>query len=235
MSRARPRRFTYPRESVAVPHATAVLRAVDGRVPGRRGRATRQRLIEATRELLASTTLRDLKVIDIARAAGTSPATFYQYFPDIESALLALARDLADSGSASLRALVEQGDWSSAEIYGTAQRVADGYLSLWEQHGALISVIDLAALEGNHRFRELRTALLSGASDALQAVILDAMNAGRLAESTDARALSGVLVSMLAHVAAHRRGLVAVGAGVENLRDAMAGIIAASVSGAALS
>lgn len=200
-------------------------------MPGRRGRATRQRLIEATRELLASTTLRDLKVIDIARSAGRSPATFYQYFPDIEAALLAMARDLADSGSATLRGLVEQGDWSPAEAYRTAQRVADGYLALWEQHGALISVMDLAALDGNRRFRELRTALLSGASDALQGVIVAAMNAGRLATSTDPRALSGVLVSMLAHVAAHRRGLVAVGAGAEDLRDAMAGIIAASVCG----
>ena len=29
-------------------------------------------------------TYRDLKVVDIAREAGTSPATFYQYFPDVE-------------------------------------------------------------------------------------------------------------------------------------------------------
>ena len=62
------------------------LRAADGRVPGRRGRATRQRLLERTREMLETTGYRDLKVIDIAREAGTSPATFYQYFADVEAA-----------------------------------------------------------------------------------------------------------------------------------------------------
>ncbi len=52
------------------------LRAADGRVPGRRGRATRQKLLERTAEMLQSTSYRDLKVVDIARGGGTSPATF---------------------------------------------------------------------------------------------------------------------------------------------------------------
>jgi len=75
------------------------LRAADGRVPGRRGRATRTRLLECTSEMLATTSFRELKVIDIAREANTSPATFYQYFPDVESAILVLAEEMADSVS----------------------------------------------------------------------------------------------------------------------------------------
>ena len=71
------------------------LRAADGRVPGRRGRATRQRLLEQTLSMIGDTSFRDLKVVDIAREAGTSPATFYQYFPDVEAAILALAEDMA--------------------------------------------------------------------------------------------------------------------------------------------
>ena len=67
------------------------LRAADGRVPGRRGRATRQRLLDCTGEMLTTTSYRDVKVIDIAREAGTSPATFYQYFADVEAAILVLA------------------------------------------------------------------------------------------------------------------------------------------------
>ncbi len=73
-------------------------RAVDGRVPGRRGQATRTRLLEQALAMLASTSYRDLKVVDIARGAGTSPATFYQYFPDAEAALRALADDLVEEG-----------------------------------------------------------------------------------------------------------------------------------------
>jgi AcrR family transcriptional regulator len=207
------------------------LRAVDGRVPGRRGRATRQKLLNATREVLETTALREVKVVDIARLAGTSPATFYQYFPDVEAALLALARELAEAGGATLRGLVEDGAWGPADAYATARRVAEGYLALWEAHRPLIGVIDLAALEGDSRFRELRTALLSGASSALQHTIAASVDGGLLAPDTDTRARSGVLVSMLAHVAAHSRGLSAAGGGTEALRDEMARIIAWSVTG----
>ena len=77
---------------------SAPLRAVDGRVPGRRGLATRKRLLECTIELLAKTPYRDLKVTDITRAAGTSPATFYQYFVDLETVLLAVAEQTAEEG-----------------------------------------------------------------------------------------------------------------------------------------
>ncbi len=206
------------------------MRAVDGRVPGRRGRATRQRLLDSTSELLESTAYRDVKVVDIARAAGTSPATFYQYFPDIESALLALAHDLADAGGHALRSLVEQGEWSPEHAFVSGQRVAEGYLALWEQHRALIGVIDLATLEGDNRFRDLRTALLSGASDALQRTIAEAVAAGWVPPDTDPRALSGVLVSMLAHVAAHQRGMSGHGMDATHLRDAMARILAQSVA-----
>ncbi len=50
---------------------TDELRAADGRVPGRRGRATRQRLLDRTATMLKSSTYRELKVVDIAREAGT--------------------------------------------------------------------------------------------------------------------------------------------------------------------
>ena len=65
--------------------------ALDGRPFGKRGVETRQRLLDATRELLETHGIRDLRVVDIARTVGTSPATFYQYFRDVEEAVLALA------------------------------------------------------------------------------------------------------------------------------------------------
>ena len=67
---------------------TGQVRTVDGRVAGRRGQATRQKLLDCLSEMLSSSPYRDVKVIDVARKAGTSPATFYQYFPDVEGAVL---------------------------------------------------------------------------------------------------------------------------------------------------
>jgi AcrR family transcriptional regulator len=100
-----PQPATDEREDVEPDEDGEDLRAADGRVPGRRGRATRQRLLDATAELLTTTSYRDVKVIDIAREAGTSPATFYQYFADVEGAVLVLAEEMARSG-AHLTALV---------------------------------------------------------------------------------------------------------------------------------
>ncbi|MHB8329067.1 MAG: TetR/AcrR family transcriptional regulator, partial [Acidimicrobiales bacterium] len=102
------------------------LAATDGRVPGRRGRATRQRLLQCTAELLATTPWRSIKVIDIARQAGTSPATFYQYFENVEQAILVLAEELME-GAGDLAALVD-GDWSEEAGWATALGVVEGFM-----------------------------------------------------------------------------------------------------------
>jgi len=44
-----------------------LVRATDGRVPGRRGIATRGRLLACTAELLSTTSYRDIKVIERAK------------------------------------------------------------------------------------------------------------------------------------------------------------------------
>jgi hypothetical protein len=103
--------------------------------------------------------------------------------------------------------------------------IADGFLSFWERHRALLSVIDLAALDGDRRFRDLRTRLLHGVSEALEDVVAGAAEDGRLPADTDPRAVASVLTSMLAHVAAHRQGLEDYGVPVEHLRTTMARIL----------
>ena len=111
-----------------------LIATTDGRVPGRRGRATRQRLLECTAELLVATPWRSIKVIDIARQAGTSPATFYQYFENVEAAITVLAEELVEGvgrpGRAGRRRLVgggqlgrprsrwSRGSWSTGSATG---------------------------------------------------------------------------------------------------------------------
>ena len=217
--------------SSSPPAVDGALRAVDGRVPGRRGLATRRRLLDTLADMLASTSYRDLKVVDVARAAGTSPATFYQYFPQVEAAVLALAEELAGEGGRELRSLVEGHSWEGDEVAATATAIADGFLSFWERHGALLSVIDLAALDGDRRFRDLRTRLLNGVSEAFEATVAEARAAGRVPPDTEPRAVAVVLTSMLAHVAAHRRGLGDFGVTVDQLRSTMARILGWAVAG----
>ena len=180
-------------------------RASDGRVPGRRGMATRQRLLECTGRMLRSSAYRDIKVVDIAREAGTSPATFYQYFPDVESAVLVLAEDLSAEG-ARFADLIGTTTWRGREGYDAANELADAFLRFWEQHRPLLKVIDLATFEGDVRFREIRTSFLAATAEALRKAVDDMRSAGRHSEDIDPAAMSGVLVSMLVNVAPYEGG-----------------------------
>src|SRR5579871_5080847 len=122
----------------------AELATTDGRVPGERGRQTRQRLLDATVELL-TTTWRSVKVTDIARQARTSPATFYQYFGNVEQAIQVLAEGMVDQ--AAQLAELAGGDWSEEASWGTACAVTEGFLSYWEYNRAVFRVVDLATEE----------------------------------------------------------------------------------------
>ncbi|HUP71921.1 MAG TPA: TetR family transcriptional regulator [Acidimicrobiales bacterium] len=207
--------------------ADRVVPVRSGRGISRRGRDTRQRLLDGTRDLLDESSYRAVRVVDIARAAGTSPATFYQYFPGVESAVLALAESLADQGAVELRALVANHRWDRAALQDSARALAQGFLDFWERNGALMTVIDHASLEGDQRFRQIRTRLLNGVTVALQDVAVASTDEN----SREARAVAGVLTSMLSHVAAHRRGLEDWGIDRGDLRATMARIIADVLGG----
>ena len=194
------------------------LRAVDGRLPGRRGLATRKRLLAATASLLETTGYRDLKVVEVAREAGTSPATFYQYFPDAESAVLVLAAELTEAWHYELATLVADGDWMSNPD-GAARHASEGFLDFWTTHRAVLGVLDLASTEGDERFRDLRTRLLNGPTAAMVDVAVASGAAG------DPMAAAGVLVAMLAHVSNHQVGLERWGVDRSALVTTMAGVL----------
>jgi AcrR family transcriptional regulator len=197
------------------------------RPAGRRGRATRQRLLEATAALLESGPYRTLTVVDIARDAGTSPAAFYQYFADAEDAVLALASDLADTAGPALAASITGVEWARDDAMAAALGVADAFLDLWERDRAILRVVDLATDEGDQRFRDVRSRMLNAPSEAFVAVLRE-LPPGTV---TDPLADAGVLVSMLAHVAAHVVGLQTWGAGRDELRHTMARVVASTLTG----
>lgn len=204
--------------------------ASDGRIPGRRGTQTRERLLEATAEMLGSTSYRDLKVVDIARVVGTSPATFYQYFADVESAVLLLGQRLTEDAH-ELTAPIEDGDWGGQAAYGTALSLVDAFLDFWRSHEAVLRVVDLAIVEGDRRFREIRNKLLYPVTRALTAVVES--NPRSNGHAVDPTAQAAVLVSMLAHVAEHRRGNEAWGIDRDATRHALAETVRTSVAGGA--
>jgi AcrR family transcriptional regulator len=209
----------------------------DGRVPGERGRQTRQRLLEATVELLATTSWRSVKVTDIARQANTSPATFYQYFANVEQAIRVLAEGMVDQ-AAQLAELVG-GDWSEGASWETARAVTEGFLGYWEDNRAVFRVVDLATEEGDSQLRGIRVRALNAVTVALAQVIVAASPSPEGAPGTatsspagaDPMAVAGTLVAMFASVSAHRYGFEFWGIRTRHLIDTQARMLHWAVTG----
>jgi AcrR family transcriptional regulator len=224
-------------DSVALGEVPEDLATTDGRVPGERGRQTRHRLLNATVELLSTTSWRSVKVTDIARQAGTSPATFYQYFSNVEEAIRVLAEGMVDQ-AAQLSELVG-GDWSEASSWETALSITEGFLAYWEENRAIFRVVDLATEDGESQLRGIRVRALNAVTIALAQVISQASPAGRGAPGTgtgspagsDPMAVAGAIVAMYASVSAHRYGFEFWGIRTAHLIDTQARILHWAVTG----
>lgn len=144
---------------------------LSGRPLGQRALKKRRQLMDATADLLKKHTLRDLRVVDIARAVGTSPATFYQYFKDVEDVVLQLAEE-ATAKMPSLTKMFE-GEWEGDEGLEKAREVVDAFIQYWDEHGAVLRVRNVAADEGDVRFLVMRsqatTPLLSAMTKKIEA------------------------------------------------------------------
>ncbi|GHF03891.1 TetR family transcriptional regulator [Streptomyces fumanus] len=206
------------------------MRTVDGRVAGRRGQATRQKLLDCLSEMLSSSPYRDVKVIDVARRAGTSPATFYQYFPDVEGAVLEIADRMAADGSA-LTALVEGRSWAGKAGWQTAQELVDGFLEFWKKNDAILRVIDLGAAEGDKRFARIRAKILNSVNSSLADSVAELQSKGRVDKDLSPAAIAGSLVAMLAAVASHQKGASAWGVKQAELRPSLAVLVHLGITG----
>lgn len=209
---------------------TGQVRTVDGRVAGRRGQATRQKLLDCLSDMLSSSPYRDVKVIDVARKAGTSPATFYQYFPDVEGAVLEIAEQMASRG-AGLAGLVEGRSWTGKAGWQTAQELVDGFLDFWRKNDAILRVVDLGAAEGDKRFNKIRTKILNSVNSSLADAVAQLQSKGRVDKDVNPAAIAGALVAMLAAVASHQKGVSSWGVKQAELRPNLALLVHLGVTG----
>ncbi|MFD5162233.1 TetR family transcriptional regulator [Streptomyces hawaiiensis] len=206
------------------------MRTVDGRVAGRRGQATRQKLLDCLSEMLSSSPYRDVKVIDVARKAGTSPATFYQYFPDVEGAVLEIAEQMATEGAA-LTELLQGRSWAGKAGWQTAQELVDGFLEFWRKNDAILRVVDLGAAEGDKRFYKLRMKILNSVNNSLADAVAELQAKGRVDKDVNPAAVAGSLVAMLAAVASHQKGFSSWGVKQAELKPNLALLVYLGVTG----
>jgi AcrR family transcriptional regulator len=209
---------------------TGQVRTVDGRVAGRRGQATRQKLLDCLGEMLRTSPYRDVKVIDVARKAGTSPATFYQYFPDVEGAVLEIAGQMA-AESTGLGEILEGRSWAGRSGWQTAQDLVDGFMDFWRRNEAILRVIDLGAAEGDKRFSKIRMKMLSSINNSLAESVKELQGKGRIDPDVSPPAVAGSLVAMLAAVASHQKALQSSGVKATELKPNLAWLVHLGVTG----
>lgn len=197
---------------------------------GRRGQETRQKLLDCLDEMLGSSPYRDVRVIDVARRAGTSPATFYQYFPDVEGAVLELAEGMAKEGSA-LSDLATDRPWSGKAGWQTAEELVDGFLSFWQRNDAILRVVDLGAAEGDKRFSKIRARVLGNVIGPLTDSIEKLQSRGKGDRVVSPAAVAGSLVSMLASVAGQQKAVQSWGAKRADLKPNLAYLLYLGVTG----
>lgn len=200
--------------------------ALDGRSLGRRGRETRQRLLEATAELLHEVGLREVRVVDITRRVGTSPATFYQYFKDVEEAVLVLAE-------ASLEDIDEIADAIDApwDDVDAARRVVAAVMRYWDRHLDVLRVRNLKVEEGDERFRAVRLRAVEPLTRAIESKIRAGRDRGAIADDVQPYAAAASLVAMLERIGAYQRQLVRRGMTHDELVATNARIVFDTVTG----
>jgi AcrR family transcriptional regulator len=158
-------------------------------------------------------------VTDIVREVGTSPATFYQYFDKIETAVLALAGDVAKE-AASCKGLAEGANLSGKAALTSVDKVIDGISGFCRDNDAALRVLDTSAGEGDARFKKIRATLMANLALPLAAVAGDTKEA-----KANAAAMAGLIVA-----ASGSRGADS-GATAAELRGAVGRLVFFGVTG----
>jgi AcrR family transcriptional regulator len=169
--------------------------ASDGRVIGARAQRTRRRLLDATAKLLGDRGALNLRVVDITREVGTSPATFYQYFSDVEEAILVLADEATDEIIA-VEPLLER-SWTDTDGLANVDAFVTALMEYWEAHSVILRVRDLRAEEGDKRFWAVRQRGYAAIVPALTTKIEEAQAAGRLTQEINPYAAASAAMAML--------------------------------------
>ncbi len=206
----------------------AVLGA-DGRVLGTRAETTRNRLLAATAKLLHEQGVLELKIVDITREVGSSPATFYQYFVDVDAALLALAEE-ATQDEVPLVAHFEH-DWGADDGLERAAAFIDAYTKFWDDHNAVLRVRNLKAEEGDAAFRESRSRANLLVIGAMSKMVEQAHADSRLPESINPFVTATAMIAVIERLLTYRTEITRRGASAVAQRETMVALVHRSLTG----
>jgi AcrR family transcriptional regulator len=183
----------------------------------------------ATAALLEEQSVLDLSVVDIARRAGTSPATFYHYFKDVEAVALVLAEEAAEEMPAVVERLA--GPFDGSDGLARARAVVDRFFDHWDAHHAVLTLRNMASERGDRRFQRVRQESIGPVLDALAARIREGQARAVVAKAFQPYAAAVALAAILERLAAHHRDMGFFGVTRDDLRETCARILLQTLTG----
>jgi AcrR family transcriptional regulator len=164
---------------------------------GRKGKETRRSLMLAARRLLDVASPLSLSAASISKEAGTSPATFYVYFDNVEDILWTICEAISENTSSL---------FPDHKFLRTPDRLEEdalafvrGYCDIWARHGPLLLYRNMEADRGNKRFNQL---VLRIALPILEGLIDRIVEADRAITRSEANAEAVVLIAAIDRIAA---------------------------------
>lgn len=194
---------------------------VDGRMIGKRAKATRRRLLDETARLLDLHGVLDLKVVEVARAVGTSSATFYQYFTDVDDAILALAAEASERERELIGMITDA--WAEPGGYELVTGFIDQYHRFWNDHRGVLRIRNLKAEEGEPRYQRIRSRSSIPMAEALGGLV-------RVDDETrqtklDPFATGGAMLGMIERLFAYQDVFGRRGSTIDDLKSTLATIL----------
>lgn len=212
-----------------MPRSKKSILGADGRVLGSRAETTRNKLLDATAKLLTEQGVLELKIVDITREVGSSPATFYQYFVDVDAALLALAEQAILDETPLVSHLTT--GWEGDDGLDRAGEFVDAYTRYWDDHSAVLRVRNLKAEEGDQKFREARSKAHLLVIDAMMKMVVQAQRDGRLPNTINPFVTATAMIAIIERLLAYRNEIARRGATGIALRDTVTMLLYRSLTG----
>ena len=121
----------------AVTSARPLSHNLNGQRLGRKGRDTRERILAATRELLAGPDDAPMSLSAVARKASLGMTSLYVYFNDLTELLLAVLEPVMATAEESYVSLLRS-YWPDDELGARALEFVEGYYGFWVRHSRLL-------------------------------------------------------------------------------------------------
>jgi TetR/AcrR family transcriptional regulator, fatty acid metabolism regulator protein len=155
----------------------------------------KQRILDAAERIFAQKGFQEATVSDVAREAGVSDATIYEYFPSKEELLFSIPGEIAIRGKENLENILNHVRDTRSKI----RSIVYHYLWFYETHPDYSSVV-LLVLKPNRRFLETDAYKdVRQMSRLILGVLEEGIASGELRPDADPRLVRSLMLGVIEH------------------------------------